>query len=406
MKLSRSTDHIRPYKRARVIAAMFVAVLLAGGFFAGSAFALTPQEALQQAQEAAKRAAAGEERIDALRKEIATLDEQASTFVRQAQELEPQIDSASEMTELLTLELRDLEELAEQLRSNIASTTAEFEKQQELVGARMSETYKQGDTFFFDLLLSATSFRDLITRFEYVQRAIESNLLYARELSLIRRTLETDKEQLDAIVAEAAVKQQEAVDLESNLRSLKASREQAANNAAAIQGAREQLMRETQADVEAARALQAEMYAQAFASIGNAPMGSGEFAGVFVFPVQGSWNSSCGFGCGCNIHGGRHFGKDFGTFNGTPPIVAVAPGVVTTASIGWNGGYGNLVAIDHGNGVMTRYAHLSSIAVSAGQTVGAGQVIGNAGSTGASFGNHLHFEVIINGQFQDPMRWF
>jgi murein DD-endopeptidase MepM/ murein hydrolase activator NlpD len=89
---------------------------------------------------------------------------------------------------------------------------------------------------------------------------------------------------------------------------------------------------------------------------------------------------------------------------GTPPVVAAAAGRIVTA--GWNGGYGNFVAIDHGNGVVTQYAHMSSIMVSVGQVVMAGQQIGNVGSTGFSFGNHLHFEVVVNGVFRNPMGFF
>lgn len=114
---------------------------------------------------------------------------------------------------------------------------------------------------------------------------------------------------------------------------------------------------------------------------------------------------SCPFGPhGCGWHPNGHEGQDFGTYGGTPPIVAVAPGKVIQA--GWNGGYGNFVAIDHGNGVVTQYGHLSVIIVSVGQVVGAGQQIGNAGSTGYSSGNHLHFNVVVNGQYVNPMNYF
>lgn len=82
---------------------------------------------------------------------------------------------------------------------------------------------------------------------------------------------------------------------------------------------------------------------------------------------------------------------------------AANSGVVTYA--GWNGGYGLMVDVDHGGGMVTRYGHFSSIAVSAGQTVGAGQDLGVCGTTGRSTGTHLHFEVRVNGSTRNPLSY-
>ena len=86
-----------------------------------------------------------------------------------------------------------------------------------------------------------------------------------------------------------------------------------------------------------------------------------------------------------------------------PTLMAADTGVVSFA--GWNGGYGNLVTVDHGNGMVTRYAHCSSISVSVGQSVSQGQKIGVMGSTGNSTGTHLHFEVIVGGSFMNPLNY-
>jgi len=95
-----------------------------------------------------------------------------------------------------------------------------------------------------------------------------------------------------------------------------------------------------------------------------------------------------------------HTGVDLGCGNGTP-IGAAGDGVVVSA--GWNGGYGNAVVIDHGNGLATLYGHQSSLAASPGQRVSTGQTIGYVGSTGYSTGPHLHWEVWVNGTPVDPM---
>jgi murein DD-endopeptidase MepM/ murein hydrolase activator NlpD len=75
---------------------------------------------------------------------------------------------------------------------------------------------------------------------------------------------------------------------------------------------------------------------------------------------------------------------------------------VVQASYGWNGGYGIIITIEHGGGVRTRYAHLSGIGVSVGQSVGGGQYIGAVGNSGRSTGSHLHFESIVGGRFTAP----
>jgi len=116
--------------------------------------------------------------------------------------------------------------------------------------------------------------------------------------------------------------------------------------------------------------------------------------GAFIFPTGNHFVSG-------NDYYAGHLGIDLAASEGTPMYAADA-GVVVKASGGWNGGYGNVVMIDHGNGFATLYAHLSQINVSVCQGVGAGTVIGAAGNTGNSFGAHLHFEVRQNGGFINP----
>ncbi len=97
-----------------------------------------------------------------------------------------------------------------------------------------------------------------------------------------------------------------------------------------------------------------------------------------------------------------HTGVDFRDEYGAP-VRATAPGTVVTAE--YSGGYGNMVEVDHGNGLSTRYAHLSQIAVSEGQKVPAGGIVGRLGSTGRSTGPHLHYETRIDGDPVDPLRY-
>ena len=111
-----------------------------------------------------------------------------------------------------------------------------------------------------------------------------------------------------------------------------------------------------------------------------------------------------GYGVRSDPFGGgatRHMGIDLAGPTGTP-IFATADGVVSESGYN-NGGYGNLIKLDHGRGVETRYGHLSAMMVSAGQRVARGQLIGRMGSTGRSTGSHLHYEVRIEGKAVNPI---
>lgn len=100
----------------------------------------------------------------------------------------------------------------------------------------------------------------------------------------------------------------------------------------------------------------------------------------------------------------KHNGIDIANYAGTP-IKASANGTVEIASKGHNGGYGNMILIDHGNGFKTRYSHLQSISVKQGQKVSQGQLIGTIGSTGLSTGPHLDFQIIKNGVPVNPLSY-
>ena len=99
---------------------------------------------------------------------------------------------------------------------------------------------------------------------------------------------------------------------------------------------------------------------------------------------------------------GWHTGVDFAAPGGTD-IYAWKSGTVIFS--GWSGGYGKYIKVDHGNGQISCYAHCSRLAVSVGQSVVKGQVIGYVGTTGNSTGNHLHFEIMINGNFVNPLNY-
>jgi murein DD-endopeptidase MepM/ murein hydrolase activator NlpD len=121
-----------------------------------------------------------------------------------------------------------------------------------------------------------------------------------------------------------------------------------------------------------------------------------------MWPVAGWLTSSYGsrrdpFTGGADFHPGLDISADYGQ-----PVFATADGTVSTA--GQSGAYGNLVIIEHGYGIVTRYGHLSRFAVASSQPVARGDVIGYVGSSGRSTSPHLHYEILVNGQLVNPLR--
>jgi murein DD-endopeptidase MepM/ murein hydrolase activator NlpD len=123
-----------------------------------------------------------------------------------------------------------------------------------------------------------------------------------------------------------------------------------------------------------------------------------------AYPIQGASNFTSGFGVRSDPFRGRaamHGGIDLAGAYGTP-VYATADGIVARSE--WNnGGYGNLVEINHGEGIQTRYGHLSRLIAQPGQRVRRGELIGLMGSTGRSTGSHLHYEVRIDGRAVNPI---
>lgn len=137
---------------------------------------------------------------------------------------------------------------------------------------------------------------------------------------------------------------------------------------------------------------------------GDGAQGAGSLATTpSIWPAKGAVTSGFGwrvspFGGSTELHQGVDIASDAGT-----PVVATADGEIVQS--GWWGDYGNLVQIDHGNGLATFYGHNAQLLVRVGQTVLKGQVIAYAGSTGRSTGPHVHYEVRRNGAAVDPWRY-
>lgn len=307
----------------------------------------------------------------------------------------------------------------------IAEKAAELEEAQRLENeqleryrARVRAMEENGGYNILAIISKSDSFSDMLTAMDDVgeimesDRQLEDAYIAAREntesvkadyedtraeLEELKAQLKAEQEELEKDIEEAI---QIILDLENDLE----NRQAEYDAIMAAEDAANATIDKLVAELEAQRA--AEAAAAAAAAGGSSGGGSANASGSFLWPVASYVYVSSRFGLRVHPITGKtksHTGIDIASNQGTA-VYASDGGSVTLA--GWNGGYGNCIMIDHGNGYVTLYGHLSSISVSVGQTVSQGATIGAVGSTGNSTGPHLHFEVLKNGTRIDPEQFF
>jgi len=408
-------------KRSRAYATLLLAVALL--LFAGAAASIAvTQKDLQESRERADQAREAAEKADKLaeqlRKETEALDKQIADLESNVLELNPQIEEASARTRRLRSEVNRLRGEIAGKEEQIAETTAEYERQSSLLNDRMTVSYKQGSLYYLDLLLSAKDFSDFITRTTLVQRVIKSNQDIANNLADTKTDLEAARVELDRSLEAVSIKRAEAEALEKQLLDMQAERQGAMDAQVSVQNQKASLMEQTERNAERLRAIAAQEEEESRRIEEElqkqSSNGSGQFNGIMEWPTPGFYRVTSSFGWRIHpIFGTKklHTGIDIGrnldpeqSINGAS-IVAAGDGTVIYA--GYRSGYGNTVMVDHGEGVVTLYAHQQSggIKVANGQGVSKGERVGTVGSTGYSTGPHLHFEVRTNGTPVDPMKY-
>ena len=273
---------------------------------------------------------------------------------------------------------------------------------------RLVDIYRSGQPDLLTVMLDSHGFNDLIDRYEYLKR-IES-----QDSDIVGRVRDLRNESIDIVKRvtverdDIAARRDELARTRSELESRQSALDTARDRRAAALDQAKSTADDLEGDISKIQGRIAAQVAaaQQAAGVPAAPAGpfQGESSAGFIWPVNGPVVSPFG---PRNINGAyeNHPGIDIAVPSGTP-IQAAANGVVLfTQPEASSGGYGNYTCIDHGSGISTCYAHQSSFAVSQGQEVQQGDVIGISDCTGYCFGPHLHFEVRINGQVTDPMAY-
>ena len=321
------------------------------------------------------------------------LDEKNAITVKQILNLNEQIELHTQLIEQKTKEVDEAQKVAD----------AQLEKYK----VRVRAMEESGRYNYFEVLFGASSIGEFLSLIDDIGDIMRSD----KELEDAYRQSVAD---LKAVKAEYEQAKAEMEDSKTELETLKAQQEkdiaEAASVIASLQGdisSNSSLLsqlseQEKQLNADIQKKVD-ELNKQQEANKGNNGSGSTVGTGNLVWPSYCTYITSRQGPRTHPITGEyrNHGGTDIGASYGSA-IYAADSGTVVRSADGWNGGWGNYVMIDHGNGMQTLYAHMSSRAVSVGQTVSRGQTIGYAGSTGMSTGAHLHFEMYINGSRIDP----
>ena len=313
-----------------------------------------------------------------------------------------------------------------QAKAELKQTENELQQEQDNLNTqvdaysnRLRENYINGSVSLLDVILQSTSMEDFITRSYYMEKILEydNNMIDTINDSIAKieekkAEQEQQKSDMEALQAakETAVAELESAQSEkySLLANAKEEKAQAEDEYDAMLADSKALTSEINSLIakqkaEAAKRAQQQANSGSSGSSGSSSGGYQTGTGSYGWPLPSGYRTITS-PYGMRMHPTKHVykmhtGIDISAPGGTS-IYAADSGTVILAR--YYGSYGNCVIIDHGNNVVTLYGHMSRLGVSAGQSVSRGQTIGYVGSTGASTGNHLHFEVRVGGSCVSP----
>lgn len=406
-----------------------VCALLAAVVFAAS----LPAYAVSQSEidELQKKLDALEQQAQEQQDVINDLTSQKARFITRKLALDNKIEINRQMIELIGEQIKIYDEIIAEKQAELDKALEKETAQTELLRSRIRAMEENSSYSYASFIFDSSSVTELLSRIGDVNdimhydKALEEEYMAAREdvesikksyeevrheQELLQKELDTKQAELDAQV-EAAYTM--IADIETLSDDAQAEYDAIAEEEAKAEETLQEAIRKRAAEEAAKNAANnANSGGNSGGSGGNSGGGGSSGGGSATslsnlqWPVPSCTLITSRFGYrvapttgASTYHGGLDIGAGMGA-----SIVAAGAGDVIYA--GANGGYGNCVMIDHGNGVVTVYAHMSSIGVSYGQYVTAGQYVGAVGSTGVSTGPHCHFEIRINGAQTDPAAYF
>lgn len=321
------------------------------------------------------------------------LEEKAKLEQQKQQVAKVQAAEDNAYKELLN-QISDAEENLRLTEVALEEAEANYKQQQELFKIRLKVMYQNSSVTKLDTLLESKSIVEFYERLQYMSIISRNDNSIINDLNEAKLDVEY-KKKLQQQAKELL--EQKAREKQERLNSLKASRTELESEISRSQAALTKLEKDVDALLAESKRLNS--------VIKNLSSKKKYVGGSMVWPVPSSTNVTSSYGMRKHPILRKykmHTGIDIGASKNSS-IVAANKGTVIMAQYDTSGGYGRMVVIDHGDGITTLYAHANSLLVKVGDEVKAGQVIAKVGSTGLSTGNHLHFEVRVNGETKNPL---
>lgn len=386
----------------RIIALILVVLMfisLISGFVISSVMTEAKGASVENMQSELDELAKKKEELE---RELAVIKDKKEQELEKKSIIDEQINTTREEISVLNNVISSLDSDLEKAEADIDAAEAIIEEKIQLCKDRIRSAYEQGKASEIELFLNSKTFYDYVTKAEIVSQIAENDQEIINEYVDQKNLIEDRKKEIEQKKSENEAAKDK---LDSKKKTLSAK-----------QAASDKIIDEMNSDeeatkraVKAAEAAEAELQAEIKAALAVSSNSNIVDTGDFRWPLSGKFNNiTSEFGYRTHPVTGvykLHTGVDIASsgINGTA-IYAAKGGTVIKA--GYNRGYGNYVLIDHGGGYATLYGHASVLNVSAGQAVTKGDVIGKVGSSGYSTGPHLHFEIIKNGEYTNPLDYF
>jgi murein DD-endopeptidase MepM/ murein hydrolase activator NlpD len=358
-----------------------------------------------------------EAQIGAKRRHEQVLTSDISAFTHRIDGLQGTIDRLAarqaKLQSSLDAERAQLAQVQEKLRTErlrLARLRAKLLEARQVLARRLVQIYETGEPDLVSVVLDSNGFADLLERTEFMQRLSHQDTQIIDAVVTAKAQATAAAKRLGALERKETAVTAQIQARRDQVASVKLGVQGTQNKLAGYRAQKQRLLASTQSsrhkledDVASLRSAQRKIEARLASVSGPAVAGPiRQGSGGLIWPVNGPITSPF---CEARAWESCHPGIDIGVPSGTPIRAAATGTVVLMQTTATSGGYGNFTCIQHTGVMSTCYAHQERFAVTMGQHVAQGQVIGYSDCTGRCFGPHLHFEVRINGQVVNPMNY-